>query len=228
LVNVRKILIASILTALLLTACATQGKTTVTQTVSSPEPTEFVLPVSFTSLLKPIVGIDRAKETPTIKEEHVEEVKESPSVSPKLVSHMVANDLPETTAKKYVTYIISASDETGVDPIEILAVMHVETGGTFRFADHPNSHGAIGLMQILGRNAKSMGVTVDKLYDPELSILLGARHLRGLQDSFGHDLGITAYNWGSGNVSKGNYNQKYYNAVHKAFKLIGGNDSPNN
>lgn len=227
----RKILLTSIVTALLLTACAAQGKTTVTQetvthSVMSPEPTKFVLPVSPTPppvVAKAVIKETSEKETKTAKAEPVKEVKES-SVSQHLANHMVKNDLPDKTATRYANYIVDASDEYEVDPFTILAVMHVETGGTFKFADHPNSHGAIGLMQILQSNAKGMGVKVSQLYDPETNIALGTKYLSYLQGRFGNDLGITAYNWGEGNVAKGNYNSKYFNHVHRIFKSIEGND----
>lgn len=213
----RKILYTSLIAALLLTACAApQGKTTVSQDVTTrPEPTEFVLntqPI-------PEKKVEVKKEKPTVKVLSVEEDKES-SVSLLLAAHMIENNLPDKTANKYANYIMQASEEHGVDPYLIMSIIHVETGGTFRFKDRPNSHGAIGLMQILKSNAKWMGVSAQGLYDPKTNIKLGTKYLKYLQDRFGHDLGITAYNQGEGNVARGTYRTWYFNKVNKVFKSI--------
>jgi soluble lytic murein transglycosylase-like protein len=226
----RKILFTSIVTALLLTACAAQGKTTETKEDFTPavvtfsDQTRFVLPDNFPIFQPKLeVKVASAKETPTAKTVPVEEEKES-SVSQSLVAHMVKHDLPEQTASRYAKYIVDASESHEVDPFLILSIIHVETGGTFKFKNHPNSHGAIGLMQILKGNAKWMGVAVRDLYDPKTNINLGTKYLKNLQERFGHDLGITAYNWGEGNVSNGNYNHRYFNHVHSVFKSIEGNE----
>jgi uncharacterized protein YcfL len=223
----RKVLWSSAISLLILTACAApQGKTTVSQAVKEPEPTEFVLTAD-----KPV---DRKKETPTVKEASVEEDKES-SVSPFLVAHMIKHGLPEVTAKKYARYIMEASESYKVDPFTILSVIHVETGGTFRFKNRPNSHGAIGLMQIRKKNVECnatnsctseiwKGYSVRDLYDPKKNIMLGTKYLRYLMNRFGNDLGIAAYNQGEGNVSRGTYRMWYFNKVHKVFKSIEGNN----
>lgn len=226
----RKILYASIVTALLLTACAAQGKTTETKEeiipieVTFSDQTGFVLPDNFPTFQPKLeVKVASAKETPTAETVPVEEEIES-SVSQSLIAHMVKHDLPVRTAARYAKYIEDASVTHEVDPFLVLSIIHVETGGTFKFKDHPNSHGAIGLMQILKGNAKWMGVSVRDLYDPKTNINLGTKYLKKLQDRFGHDLGITAFNWGEGNVSNGNYNHKYFNHVHSVFKSIEGNE----
>jgi len=213
---VRKVLLSSAIALLILTACAApQVKTTVSQAETKPEPTEFVLTADAPN--------GREKETPTVKEASVEEDKES-SVSPFLVAHMVKHDLPEKTAKRYAGYIMQASDEYMVNPFLILSIIHVETGGTFRYKNRPNSHGAIGLMQILERNAGWMGVEASDLYDPRTNIMLGTKYLKYLQDRFGHDLGIVAYNQGEGNVARGTYRTWYFDKVHTVFMSIEGND----
>jgi len=215
--------------------CSTPAYTTVlsVQQLIVPETTKLALASPSPSAV--VEEEVSTQETPTVSTVTTTEEKEPSSTVSLLADHMVSYDLKQETAEKYATFIVNAVEKAGevngklIDPFTVLAIIQVETGRTFKFSDSPNSHGAIGLMQILQRNVKCNsnnsctnsvweGYSVKDLYDPEKNITLGVAYLKYLMDRFGYDLGITAYNQGEGNVSRKTYNQKYYNLVQKAYK----------
>ncbi|QNR70392.1 transglycosylase SLT domain-containing protein (plasmid) [Paenibacillus peoriae] len=220
----RKILL-SFITVLLLTSCAAQNPTTVSQAVLPPEPTEFVAVLPTPAAAKKYTASTAPVKTTMTKETPAKAASTRKEVSShklqQLQKHMVKHGLSSSTANRYAGYIMDAATEFDLDPYLILAIISVETGKTFKFKSHPNSHGAIGLMQILNRNAKGMGVSVSDLYDPKTNIHLGSKYLKYLQGRFGYDKGITAYNQGEGNVSRGTYNNKYLRAVKSTYSSIG-------
>lgn len=86
----------------------------------------------------------------------------------------------------------------GIDPLTVMAVVHVES----RFDPSAVSpKGAIGLMQLQGPTARSLaedlGMTWtgdEQLYDPDVNVLLGTYYLRRLIDRFGNvDAALAAY-----------------------------------
>ena len=81
----------------------------------------------------------------------------------------------------------------------IRAVMRVESDFNPKVVSHA---GAMGLMQLMPRTAKSMGVR--DAFDPHQNILGGSRYLRMLANRFEGDmiLTIAGYNAGEGAVQK--------------------------
>lgn len=222
----RKILVSSLFTVLLLTACAAQ--VTTKENPAFTGPTEFVLDLRplETYLTKP-----EMRKEPTVKIASVEEEQES-STFVSLKAYMELHGLPSDVAAEYAGYIEKYATEYEVDPYLVLAIIHVETGSTYINKTKPNSHGAVGLMQILERNVACNnspggcqqkvweGFTKDDLKNPERNIELGVRYLKYLQDRFGYELGITAYNQGEGNVARKTYRNWYKNKVLYALKCI--------
>lgn len=89
-----------------------------------------------------------------------------------------------------------------VDPIQMLALIVVESGGQTRIVSLANAH---GLMQILpetgefiarARGEKWLGEK--SLFDPATNIRYGTWYYRHLRDTFGGDShsALAAYNWG--------------------------------
>jgi hypothetical protein len=80
-------------------------------------------------------------------------------------------------------------------------VMQKETGG-LKDAAHAVSHkGATGVMQLMPKTAKELGVT--DLTDPSQNINAGVKYLAQLEHKYKDPkLAAMAYNWGPGNVDK--------------------------
>lgn len=81
----------------------------------------------------------------------------------------------------------------------VKAMVHHESSG------NPNAvsnKGAQGLMQLMPKTAKSLGVTDP--FDVEQNIAGGIKYITQLSNNYGGDLykGLVAYNWGPGNVAK--------------------------
>lgn len=105
----------------------------------------------------------------------------------------------EESPPPYHTIILQAADQHDMDPALICAVIMVES------SYNPNAiskSGARGLMQLMPRTAKALGVK-DSL-NPEHNINGGVKYLRQLLDRFDGDvtLALAAYNAGSRYVKK--------------------------
>lgn len=97
-----------------------------------------------------------------------------------------------------VRKIISrCADEYNIDEELIRAVIQVESGWK---ADAVSSKGAGGLMQLMPRTAKMLGV--ENLFDPEENIEGGVKYLSQLTDKYEGDVekALAAYNAGPGRV----------------------------
>lgn len=99
------------------------------------------------------------------------------------------------------TLIGRASRRYGVDAGLIKAVVHAESN--FK-PTAVSPAGAQGLMQLMPSTAAGLGVT--EPFDPEQNVMAGTRFLKDLLNRYGGDLDKTlaAYNWGPGNLSRGN------------------------
>jgi hypothetical protein len=106
----------------------------------------------------------------------------------RIISGTDLDSIFEAAAKKYNI------------PVSLLkAVAKVESNF---HANATSRCGAMGIMQLMPRTAKSLGV-VDA-YDPEQNIMGGAKYLSKLLNEFHGDTGraLAAYNAGPGNVRK--------------------------
>lgn len=94
--------------------------------------------------------------------------------------------------------IEEAAAETGLPAALIDAVVRTESG----YRPHAVSRaGAIGLMQLMPRTARSLGVRDP--FDPRQNVRGGARYLRRLFDRFGTvELALAAYNAGPARVAR--------------------------
>ena len=110
---------------------------------------------------------------------------------------------PESTKPDQVfdPIIVEAASRHNLDPALVKAVIMAESGFKPKAV---SKRGARGLMQLMPKTAKSLGVR--DAFDPEHNIHGGAKYLRNLVNRFNGNikLGLAAYNAGSRNVRKYN------------------------
>ena len=107
--------------------------------------------------------------------------------------------------KAFNEHVSKYSEKAGVDPSLAYAVMRAESS----FAPAATSPvGARGLMQLMPQTAAMVlhekKIDPEMLYDPELNIRLGTKHLRELLDKYnGNETAVIAsYNAGASNVNR--------------------------
>jgi hypothetical protein len=127
----------------------------------------------------------------------------------------VNSNLSASNAQELVFMLRRAADVNDIDEKMLMAVMQKES----RFnADAVSRSGAVGLMQFMPQTAAGLGLSVEQLYDPKTSIDYGAAYISRNIENFDGDvnLALSAYNQGSGSVSRGTYSRGYANKVQAA------------
>ena len=108
---------------------------------------------------------------------------------------------------KYVEYFMDAAKKYNLDEKLIMALAQKES--TF-YSDATSSEDFKGLMQTGDGIARTAGYEPGDLYNPNISIKVGAKYLKDKFKEFGdRTLALTAYNQGSGSVHSGNYSTGY-------------------
>lgn len=101
----------------------------------------------------------------------------------------------------------------GLDPCLIHAIIRHESNYQ---TDVVSKSGAQGLMQLMPRTAKELGI--GNSFNPRENIAGGTKYYRQLFNEFGdHDTTLLAYNSGPGNVRRG---KRYQQSKHYAKKVI--------
>jgi soluble lytic murein transglycosylase-like protein len=105
---------------------------------------------------------------------------------------------PARDAKRFDPLVARVGREEGVPPALVKAVIHAESAFNPRAVSHK---GAMGLMQLMPRTAKYLGV--QQPFVPEHNVEGGARYLRRLRERFGNwTMALAAYNAGPEAVSR--------------------------
>lgn len=114
---------------------------------------------------------------------------------------------------KYRDYVVKYSEQYGLDPLLVFSVIKVES------SFQPNAvspRKAKGLMQVSDKTGKwaaeKIGIkdyTTEKLFEPEVNIMIGCWYLKALLQQFeqDQDAALAAYNAGSGNVRQWLYDR---------------------
>jgi soluble lytic murein transglycosylase-like protein len=111
-----------------------------------------------------------------------------------------------------------AAVKNAVDPNLVRAIIQVESN----FNPHAVSRkGAIGLMQLMPRTARSLNVS--NPYDPAQNVDAGVRHFKELLDSYhgNLELSLAAYNAGAGAVHRSRGVPKYPETRNYVKKITG-------
>lgn len=108
--------------------------------------------------------------------------------------------------QKYSEYVEKYSNEYNVDSLLVYAIIKAESN--FK-PDVISKSNAVGLMQLMDATAKDMANKLgmeykeEDLENPDINIKLGVKYFSILYDKYKNvPITLTAYNAGSGNVSK--------------------------
>jgi len=109
-------------------------------------------------------------------------------------------DVPKRGGHKYEDAVIKEAQRLGVDPSLALHVLYKETGNLTNPETAKSKAGAIGVMQLMPKTAKGLGV--DPL-NPEENIRGGVTYLKQMYDKYQDPtLALAAYNAGPGRLDK--------------------------
>lgn len=127
------------------------------------------------------------------------------------------NVISDGVVTKVAESAIASSSKNDFDLTMILSIMWKES----TFYPTVSNGGCYGLMQISSSTGKGFGYTVNDLKDPYRNAELGARIIKGHIQNFNDTIkGLSAYNAGSGNVKKGNYNTSYAKNILEKQKVV--------
>lgn len=127
----------------------------------------------------------------------VQQVKDKFSPAPE----PVAAKAPVKGQHKYHDRIVSEAEKLSLSPDFALRIAQKETGNLKNPETAVSPAGALGVMQLMPRTARGLGVK-DPL-NPDENIPGGLRYAKQMLDKYGDEkLAAMAYNWGPGNVDK--------------------------
>lgn len=132
----------------------------------------------------------------------IEGPKKGDYVMPPLDSEKpgVGGGVQKRGGHKYEDVVIREAERLGVDPNLALHVLYKETGNLKNPETARSKAGALGVMQLMPKTAKSLGV--DPL-DPEQNIRGGVMYLKQMMDKYNDPtLAFAAYNAGPGRVDR--------------------------
>jgi hypothetical protein len=113
---------------------------------------------------------------------------------------MPPTDVPKRGGHKYESMVIQEAQRLGIDPNLAVHVLYKETGNLKDPETARSKSGAIGVMQLMPKTAKGLGV--DPL-NPEENIRGGVTYLKQMYDKYQDPtLALAAYNAGPGRLDK--------------------------
>jgi soluble lytic murein transglycosylase-like protein len=120
----------------------------------------------------------------------------------------VNDTVPREKALSIADTMLEQAEKHHIDETLLLAIAHTES--TY-YSDAVSCMGYKGLMQTGDVLAEEAGYSPDDLFDPEVSIAVGADYISDQLACFDQDmeLALTAYNQGPGAVYAGDYSTGY-------------------
>jgi soluble lytic murein transglycosylase-like protein len=159
-----------------------------TMPVNAPAAKPSILPQSYEAALA-----EKGQTPASVRKMMIDSPKKGDYVMPPL-------DVPKRGGHKYEDMVIKEAQRLGVDPSLALHVLYKETGNLKNPETAKSSAGALGVMQLMPKTAKGLGV--DPL-DPEENIRGGVTYLKQMYDRYQDPtLALAAYNAGPGRLDK--------------------------
>jgi len=125
---------------------------------------------------------------------------EGPKKGDYVMPPLEASEVPKRGGHKYEDAVVKEAQRLGVDPKLALHVLYKETGNLKNPETARSKAGAIGVMQLMPKTAKGLGV--DPM-NPEENIRGGITYLKQMMDQFNDPtLALAAYNAGPGRVNQ--------------------------
>lgn len=116
---------------------------------------------------------------------------------------------------KYKEYVVKHSLQNEIDPYLIFAIIKAESNFNPKATSRKNARGLMQITESTGKWGAELldmkNFTIENLYEPETSIIIGCWYIRWLMNEFegNTDLVIAAYNGGSGRVNEWLKNKNY-------------------
>jgi soluble lytic murein transglycosylase-like protein len=159
-----------------------------TMPVNAPAAKPSILPQSYEAALA-----EKGQTPASVRKMMIDSPKKGDYVMPPM-------DVPKRGGHKYEDMVIKEAQRLGVDPSLALHVLYKETGNLKNPETAKSSAGALGVMQLMPKTAKGLGV--DPL-DPEENIRGGVTYLKQMYDKYNDPtLALAAYNAGPGRLDK--------------------------
>jgi hypothetical protein len=156
-----------------------------------PDTSGISIPKSYESALA-----EKGQTPATVRKMMIEGPKKGDYVMPPLE----ASEVPKRGGHKYEDAVVREAERLGVDPQLALHVLYKETGNLKNPETARSKAGAIGVMQLMPKTAKGLGV--DPM-NPEENIRGGITYLKQMMDQFNDPtLALAAYNAGPGRVNQ--------------------------
>jgi hypothetical protein len=125
---------------------------------------------------------------------------EGPKKGDYVMPPIEASETPKRGGHKYEDAVVKEAQRLGVDPKLALHVLYKETGNLKNPESARSKAGAIGVMQLMPKTAKGLGVDPT---NPEENIRGGITYLKQMMDQFNDPtLALAAYNAGPGRVNQ--------------------------
>jgi hypothetical protein len=156
-----------------------------------PERSSIPMPKSYEAALA-----EKGQTPATVRKMMIEGPKKGDYVMPPVE----ASETTKRGGHKYEDAVVKEAQRLGVDPQLALHVLYKETGNLKNPETARSKAGALGVMQLMPRTAKELGV--DPM-NPEENIRGGIVYLKKMMDQFNDPtLALAAYNAGPGRVNQ--------------------------